>query len=258
MGSVDRATACVLGAALAAGALWLETRRRRRSRASQIKLTYFNIHGAAEPVRLALVLTGTAFEDERLTFDAWKFRKSLAKYGQLPIMKITTPGGSSKELYQSSAMLRWVGANFGDGSLFPLHDGALLFDIDEVLGLCDDLQRAWAPALYVQMRPQTYGHPEDWDPSAKAAVVQKLRERFAFDAEGLPRFLHYFSERLGASRSGFLCGPCPTIADLRLLPLLRQYQLGKIDFVPASVLTLRAGAIAPVRRDLPKGPASKP
>lgn len=147
-------------------------------------------------------------------------------------------------------MLRWVGATCGDGSLYPLSDATLLYDIEEVLALCDDLERAWTPALYVAMRPSIYGHPEDWAPAGKAAVVQKLRERFAFDAEGLPRFLGYLSTRLEASAGGFLCGAQPTIADLRLLPQLRHFQLGKADHVPANILDQAPAVIAWIQRML--------
>lgn len=36
---------------------------------STIKLTYFDIDGAAEQVRMALHLNGVAFEDVRVAFD---------------------------------------------------------------------------------------------------------------------------------------------------------------------------------------------
>ena len=36
-----------------------------------IKLTYFDIAGAAEKVRLALVVSGTEFEDNRIQREAW-------------------------------------------------------------------------------------------------------------------------------------------------------------------------------------------
>lgn len=36
--------------------------------APKITLTYFNIEAAAEKVRLALVMTGTPFEDKRVWF----------------------------------------------------------------------------------------------------------------------------------------------------------------------------------------------
>ena len=66
------------------------------------KLTYFNIQGAAEKVRLAFVLNEIPFEDERINFPQWAERKATSKFGQLPIL--TIDGG--EPIAQSSAMMR--------------------------------------------------------------------------------------------------------------------------------------------------------
>jgi glutathione S-transferase len=220
---------------------YLLARKHRPSAEDGIKLTYFSIQGAAEGTRLALVLTGTPFTDERLTFDAWKERKPTTRYGQVPYM---TRGG--REYYQSGAMLRWVGSRCGDGSLYPIADPELAYDIDEMLGLCDDLQRAWTPCVYVGMRPSTYGHPEDWPKEQKDAAVRALRERFVNDPEALSRFMGYFSARL--EKTPFLCGTSPTIADCRLLPQLRYWVLGKADGVPTDVLAPYTHVVAWIDR----------
>lgn len=88
--------------------------------------------------------------------------------------------------------------------------------------------------LCARAGPATYGHPDDWPAADKAATVKRLRERFVEDPEAFPRFLAYFTERLQATP--FLCGAKPTIADLRLLPQLRYYTLGKADHVATNVL----------------------
>jgi len=66
------------------------------------KLTYFDIQGAAEKVRLAFVLSGVAFEDERVNFAQWGDMKATTKFGQLPLLSID--GG--EPIAQSGAMLR--------------------------------------------------------------------------------------------------------------------------------------------------------
>lgn len=152
---MDKSTTVVAASLAAAGvacasaiALYKYVAGKTSARKPGIKLTYFNIHGAAEPTRLALALTGTPFVDDRLSFDQWKAVKPTMKYGQVPMM--TRDG---KQYYQSSAMLRWVGTYCGDGSLYPVFDDAdTTYQVDEILGLCDDLQRAWTPCLYVSMR----------------------------------------------------------------------------------------------------------
>ena len=68
-----------------------------------------------------------------------------------------------EEYFQSGSLLRWVG-QMGSGSLYPAAtDPVMCRKIEEMLGIADDLQRAWSPALYMGMgRHTSYGHPEDW------------------------------------------------------------------------------------------------
>jgi glutathione S-transferase len=97
--------------------------------APTIKLTYFDIEGAAEPTRLALVLTGTAFEDDRVNFGAWGALKPTTPYGGLPVMAVD--GAVHTE---SGAMLRWVGATFSkpDKQLYPSDK---MFELEETVRL---------------------------------------------------------------------------------------------------------------------------
>ena len=97
-----------------------------------IKLTYFNIQGVAEKVRLALVLAGIPFVDERVPFDKWGALKPTTPYGQLPLMEIN--GG--KPIAQSEAMLRYVGslATAKGVPLYPTADPDRLLAIEEAGG----------------------------------------------------------------------------------------------------------------------------
>ena len=45
-----------------------------------IKVTYFNIAGAAEKVRLALVMCGKEFQDERINFQVFEMHDARAIY----------------------------------------------------------------------------------------------------------------------------------------------------------------------------------
>jgi hypothetical protein len=65
-------------------------------------------------VRLALVLAGVDFEDERIDPKTWQELKPKTKFGQLPLL--TIDGGA--QIAQSDAMLRYAG-RLGDGSLYP-------------------------------------------------------------------------------------------------------------------------------------------
>merc|ERR550525_425686 len=107
-----------------------------------------------------------------------------------------------------------------------------MLEVEEVLGLADDLTRAWQPALYMGMgKHPTYGHPEEWP--EKEATVKRLRE--AFIANDLPKFMGFFSKKLEAT-GAFFCGDKPTIADLSILAQLRYFTKGVADFVPADCL----------------------
>lgn len=198
-----------------------------------IKLTYFNIEAAAEKVRLALVMTGTPFEDSRISFEEWGALKPTTPYGQLPMMEVTEDDGSKKVFAQSCAMMRWAARRFDKaGTLFPA-DPEKLLEIEDVIGLSEDMSRAWTPALYMGMgdRHTKFGHPTDWP--EKDATAKALRE--AFVAESLPQFMGFFTQKLEAT-GAFLCGDKPTIADLQVLAQLRYFTKGVADYVPKDCL----------------------
>ncbi|CAJ1333042.1 unnamed protein product [Effrenium voratum] len=199
----------------------------------KISLTYFNIEAAAEKVRLALVMTNTEFEDKRINFEEWGAMKPTTPYGQLPLMTVTNADGSVKTFAQSVAMMRWVARKFDStNSLYPA-DADTMLEIEEVLGLSDDMTKAWQPALYLGMRHMIYGYPEEWP--EKEATVKRMRE--AFLKEALPKFMGFFTQKLEAT-GAFFCGDKPTIADLQILAQLRYFTKGAADHVPADSLTL--------------------
>jgi glutathione S-transferase len=114
----------------------------------KIKLTYFNIEGAAEYVRLALTLSKVDFEDDRLDGPKWGELKPKTPYGQVPVM--TVDGGPMRG--QSKAMLRWAGSTLSE-TLYPKEK---LFDIEETIGVLEDLSRAWTPSLYIGAKAQMF------------------------------------------------------------------------------------------------------
>eukprot|EP00959_Pyramimonas_sp_CCMP1952_P282117 5896887-Pyramimonas_sp.AAC.3 len=79
----------------------------------KVKVTYFNIEAVAEKLRLALSMTNTPFEDERVDFKDWQGMKPDVKFNQLPVLEV-----DGEKMYQSSAQLRFLG-KLGDGSLYP-------------------------------------------------------------------------------------------------------------------------------------------
>eukprot|EP00667_Euglena_gracilis_P016269 EG_transcript_17007 len=189
----------------------------------KIKLTYFAIEGAAEKVRLAMVLSGIPFEDEHVPFPEWQKIKPTVKFGQLPLMTVD----GAAPLAQSEAMLRYVGRL---GGLYP-EDKAPA--IDEAIGLVADLARAWAPSLYIAMKPSAFGYPADFQKTEEGQRVVKA-VRTDFVAGDLKRFFGYFERLLGDG--AFITGDAPTIADCTLVPMLRGFLRGTIEHVPTTCM----------------------
>lgn len=213
---------------------------------TSLKLTYFDIEGVAEPVRLALALAGVPFEDVRVKFPDWPELKPKTPYGQLPILQIDD---NPEVMTQSGAMLRYCGKVFTDsanyGSLYP---DDKLYEIEQVIGLVTDLNNAFTPALSIAIRPILLGYAEGFQSTDEGKLrTEQLRTTFCESI--LPIFLAYFDDMLqksqdynkknGASDSDnywLVPGTSPTIADCFAVPYLRRYSRGYIDYIPSNCL----------------------
>lgn len=160
-------------------------------------------------------------------------------FEKLPVVTI-----NGQEFFQSSATLRYIGSQLGDGSLYPKDNASACLKIDEMLGLADDLQRAWTPALYVGMRPAWLGHEFSSDDD-KAAMMKKMREKFLKD--DLPVYMGFIVAALKET-GAFIAGSNPTIADCQLLPQLAYFTKGIADFVPKDCLEPYPEIIAYINR----------
>jgi glutathione S-transferase len=195
-----------------------------------IKLTYFDIEGVAEAVRLALLLSGTPFEDVRVQFSEWPAMKPTTPNGQLPIM--TIGGDEANVKTQSKAMLRWVGATKST-TMYPSDK---LFDIEETIGILEDCQRAFTPALYMGMRPTNFGYPEGFQSTEEGKkLIEAMRTKFV--KEELPKYAKLLSDKIEKHGGPFLiAGSEPTIADCVAVPMLRSYTIGHLDHVDPACL----------------------
>jgi glutathione S-transferase len=114
--------------------------------------------------------------------------------------------------------------------------------MNEIIGLSEDIDRAFGPSLYLSMKPTEYGMPEDYAKTdAGKEHIRKLRVTFA--TEKLPVFLTYLQNALAASGGGFFGGASPSLADCQILPQLAKFQAGFIDHIPTDVLDGHAGII---------------
>lgn len=194
-------------------------------------LTYFDIKGAAEKVRLAFALSGIPFTDERVPFTDWAEMKEKTRYGQLPYLTI---GASGELLYQSPAILKYVGMA-DEGPLYPMRsDPAKCVAIEEMLGLLGDFEREWRPCVDVVIHPEKYGYPTDMSTESKDVLAKRLRTRFL--KEELPKYMTFFSQHIDANGGYFLCGEAPTIADCAALPQFQYFTAGIADHIPTDCL----------------------
>lgn len=199
---------------------------------SPIKLTYFDIEGVAEQVRLAFYLSGTEFEDIRIQFSEWAEMKPKTPYGQLPLLT-TSDGGEIRT--QSNAMLRWVATLNPEKGLYPVDK---LFDIEEAIGVVEDMNKSFSPCLYLGMRPQVFGHPEDLNKTTEGkAMIAQFRKTWVTDQ--LPRFLKYISDIIEKNGGKWLVkGDNPTIADCKAVAMLRSFTKGHMDHIDPKCLEI--------------------
>jgi len=105
----------------------------------KLKVTYWNMSGRAEAIRLALFISNIPFEDERVSREAYHAMKPNLPYHQFPVMTI-----DEKVVAQSQAMLRYAGSL---GGLYPTTDRFAATQVDEVLCAVDDMGAAIGPSF---------------------------------------------------------------------------------------------------------------
>ncbi|XP_060820570.1 glutathione S-transferase-like isoform X1 [Bombus pascuorum] len=148
------------------------------------KLTYFNITGLAEPIRLVLHQSGIKFEDKRLTQDEWPEVKKGMPLGQVPVLEI-----DGKAYYQSKAILRLLARK---NNLYGSNDEEA-FLVDATVDTIDDVRSAYSQYHWEQ------------DPGYKA----KLKT----NAENKLPMLHKLDEQVKNNGGHFVNGKL-TWADL--------------------------------------------
>lgn len=177
--------------------------------APTFKLSYFGIRGRAEAIRLALFVTETPFEDNRVAKKDWPALKPKTPYGSLPLLQIDSETGA-----QSQSLLRYVGKVTG---LYP-SDALAALRVDEVLDALSEL----GGAMF------RYG-------GSDKDLLREDRARLVND--DVPKLLGGVERRVVAWGEGpFLTGRKMTVADLELTQLVITLRNGALDFVEGGVL----------------------
>lgn len=176
--------------------------------APKLKVTYFDMTGRAELVRLALHAGGIPFEDERLTREQFGAVKPTLPFKQVPTLTV-----DGVVMAQSHAMARYAGRLSG---LYPTN-ALEAFRVDELLAASDDTLAKLMPSFREQ------------DPAKRLA----LREEAA--AGALPEHFACIEARLPLTGTYFL-GDKLSIADLELYGARKMMASGWLDGIPTTIM----------------------
>lgn len=154
---------------------------------SKIKLTYFDLNGRAEIIRLVLTWLGKEFEDVRIPRDKWPEIKPTSPFGQVPFIEI-----DGKVYGQSVAIANYFAREFGLYGKTNL-DG---LRIDQYAGLTEDFTLEAAKAF------------RESDPEKKAEIAKKVKEEVA------PRYLGFAEKLIQDNNGEYFAGDSISLADL--------------------------------------------
>merc|ERR1711970_452280 len=143
------------------------------SKMPNIKLTYFNLRGRAEPCRLLLAYSGTKYEDERLAapwddMAPWTALKPNTPWGQVPLLV-----WDGEVVAQSIACARFLAREFGLAGRNSLE----MAQVDEIVDVIQDLLNAWYSLYHAKDTAGQQKHMETTVPTGMAQLEKKLESR---------------------------------------------------------------------------------
>uniref|UniRef100_A0A7S2PRI9 Glutathione transferase n=1 Tax=Zooxanthella nutricula TaxID=1333877 RepID=A0A7S2PRI9_9DINO len=171
------------------------------------KLSYFPITALGEPIRATFKLAGIPLEDERIPGVQWKdLKPTLPAGSQMPILHVTS-GGSTQLLFQSRAVLRFIGSigSYEGSKLYP-EDPMTRYYCDEVIEMVEDVRPLFVSTFAIEDQAEKE--------AARLALVQPGAKMHA----GFVKL----NERLG--KFPFAAGDKPTIADAYAVMVLYIFQ----------------------------------
>ena len=176
---------------------------------SMPKVTYFDFAGSrGEEVRLALVIAGVAFDDNRIKDDDFARIKSDLPFGSLPVFEVPGHGVFA----ETNAILRLI------GRLHRLHpdDPWDAARHDAVLDSCEELRQRLSATSRIA------------DPAQRKAARQALA------ADYIPRWAQGIERLIG--HGPFVGGAQPAVADIKIYMIEKALSGGIYDDIPTTVL----------------------
>ena len=172
-----------------------------------ICLSYFDGPGRAEPIRVALRISGISFDDHRFKFPEFAQLRAEGAFplGSVPVMEV-----DGERFVQTAAILRYV-ARIGDSSLYP-SDPVAALRVDSALDSFNDtLSSALVPSMFER------------DPQKKLAMRAELA------AGPMARVFGYVEGLIATSGGPFVAGSSLSIADLVIAAQILQIRSGHLD-----------------------------
>jgi glutathione S-transferase len=174
---------------------------------SKYKITYFDFSGSrGEDCRLALHFAGVDFEDHRLVRGEWQKLKPHTPYGNVPTLEFE----GRPALSQSNVILSYIGRQYG---LLP-KDPWECARHEAVMATVEDLRVALGPSGKIE------------DPEEK----RRAREEFA--STTMQTWGQHVSQQI---QGPFIGGEAISVADIKVNTLLRAFEGGVMDHIPADV-----------------------
>lgn len=175
---------------------------------ADFKVTYFDFAGSrGEEVRLALVLAGVAFDDERIDRETFGRIKTELPFPHLPVFEIAGKGVFG----QTNAILRLIGRQHG---LYP-QDPFEAARHDVLMEAVEDLRARISPSMYMK------------DEAEKKAARQELARGF------IPLWAAGVERLIGGDP--FVAGDRPGVADIKLYMVHNWISQGILDGLPVDL-----------------------
>lgn len=191
------------------------------------KVTYFDFAGSrGEEVRLALVLAGMAFDDNRIARDEFARIKPDLPFGSLPIFEVH----GHDVVAQTNAILRLIGRMHGLHPDDPW-DGARH---DAVMEACEDLRHRLSAT------------------SRMTVAAERKAARLALASDFIPRWAQGIDGLIG--KGPFVGGEQPAVADIKIHIIEKALSGGTYDDIPTTVLD-PFGRLKVVTRGIANQPA---
>lgn len=174
---------------------------------SKPKITYFDMAASrGEECRLAFVIAGVDFEDNRVKRDAWPSVKPTTPFGSVPVLEIE----GKPMLAESNAILTYIGRRHG---LIPSDEWEFAHALS-MLSACEGIRYEVT---------KTFGLAEDKIVEARTALATGPIATWAKNVEAQIKGPFAYGDTIG-------------VVDIKVFMVAGWFEKGVLDHIPQDVL----------------------